>query len=441
MNILKKIVQLKHHSGFRKYFANTSWLLGERVLRMAVSLFVGIYVARYLGPERFGLLSYANSYVGIFTAIAILGLDGIVVRELVKSPDQRDTLLGTSFLLKVVGTLLMWVLILATLFFSNNDPLTSALIAIIAFGVLFQTFNVIDYNFQAEVKLKYVVHSQIVQLIVSSITKLVLILKGLPLVWFAAVYSLDAIILAVGLAYAYSRNSGSIKKWKWNAKVALALLLDSWPLMFAYMSYLIYAKIDRIMIKEMLDEHNVGIYSAAYILYEAPLFISLMIAKSVYPILVQYYQDNKNKFFQLYSTLSSYMTLLSYLIVLFIFIFHEILIQITFGESFEESSKILMLLSFGMIPMFNAFLRSSYITISGNQKIILYTTLFSAMLNIVLNLLLIKAYGVIGAVYATVFTQTLSLIVLNFAFTNTRSIFFIQAKSLLLFGIWRKFNV
>ncbi len=408
---------------------------------MAVQLFVGIYVARYLGPERFGLLSYANSYVGIFTAIAILGLDGIVVRELVKSPDQRDTLLGTSFLLKVVGTLLMWVLILATLFFSNNDPLTSSLIAIIAFGVLFQTFNVIDYNFQAEVKSKYVVHSQIVQLIVSSITKLVLILKGLPLVWFAAVYSLDAIILAVGLAYAYSRNSGSIKKWKWNAKVALALLLDSWPLMFAYMSYLIYAKIDRIMIKEMLDEHNVGIYSAAYILYEAPLFISLMIAKSVYPILVQYYQDNKIKFFQLYSTLSSYMTLLSYLIVLFIFIFHEILIQITFGESFEESSKILMLLSFGMIPMFNAFLRSSYITISGNQKIILYTSLFSAMLNIVLNLSLIKAYGVIGAVYATVFTQTLSLIVLNFAFTNTRSIFFIQAKSLLLFGIWRKFNV
>ena len=441
MNILKKIVQLKHHSGFRKYFANTSWLLGERVLRMAFSLFVGIYVARYLGPERFGLLSYANSYVGIFTAIAILGLDGIVVRELVKSPDQRDTLLGTSFLLKVVGTLLMWVLILATLFFSNNDPLTSSLIAIIAFGVLFQTFNVIDYNFQAEVKSKYVVHSQIAQLIVSSITKLVLILKGLPLVWFAAVYSLDAIILAVGLAYAYSRNSGSIKKWKWNAKVALALLLDSWPLMFAYMSYLIYAKIDRIMIKEMLDEHNVGIYSAAYILYEAPLFISLMIAKSVYPILVQYYQDNKNKFFQLYSTLSSYMTLLSYLIVLFIFIFHEILIQITFGESFEESSKILMLLSFGIIPMFNAFLRSSYITISGNQKIILYTTLFSAMLNIVLNLLLIKAYGVIGAVYATVFSQTVSLLVLNFAFTNTRSIFFIQAKSLLLFGIWRKFNV
>jgi len=405
---------------------------------MAASLFVGIYVARYLGPERFGLLSYANSYVGIFTAIAILGLDGIVVRELVKSPDQRNTLLGTSFLLKVIGTLLMWILILAALFFSNNTPLTNTLIAIIAFGVLFQSFNVIDYNFQAEVKSKYVVHSQIVQLIVSSITKLVLIIKGSPLIWFAVVYSLDAIILAMGLAYAYSRNSGSIKKWKWNAKVALALLLDSWPLMFAYMSYLIYAKIDRIMIKEMLDDHNVGIYSAAYVLYEAPLFISLMIAKSVYPIFVQSFQDNKIKFFELYATLSSYMTLLSYLIVLFIVMFHEIIIQITFGDSFEESGIILMLLAFGLIPMFNAFLRSSFITISGNQKIILYTSLASSITNIILNIFMIRQYGIRGAVYATVITQTLSLLILNIAFRETRKIFIIQVKSLLLLGIWRK---
>ena len=65
---LKKIIALRKQSNFRKYFANTSWILGERILRMGVSLFVGIYVARYLGPERFGLLSYASSFVGIFVA-------------------------------------------------------------------------------------------------------------------------------------------------------------------------------------------------------------------------------------------------------------------------------------------------------------------------------------------------------------------------------------
>ena len=432
------MLNLFNNPGFRKYFANTSWLLGERILRMIVSLFVGIYVARYLGPERFGLLSYANSFVGLFTAIATLGLDGIVVRELVKLPRQRDKLLGTSFLLKVAGSLVMWLAILIALFFTKNDVLTNTIIAIIAFGVIFQAFNVIDFNFQAEVKSKYVVHSQFVQLIFSSFIKLVLIFNKLPLIWFAAVYCLDAAILAFGLAFSYLNNHGSFKKWKWDAKIAKGLLLDSWPLMFAYMSYLIYAKIDRIMIKEMLDEYSVGIYSAAYVIYEAPLFIALMVAKSVYPILVQYYQNNKDRLFELYLELSSYMTLLSYLIVLFIFIFHKDLIQITFGNNFVESSKILVILSFGLIPMFNAFLRSSYMTISESQKIILYTTLFSSIINILLNFFMIKKYGIEGAVYATVVTQILSLSLLNVAFDKTRVLFFIQTKSLLLMGIRRK---
>ena len=426
------------HPDFRKYFANTSWLLGERILRMAISLFVGIYVARYLGPERFGILSYANSFVGLFTAIATLGLDGIVVRELVKLPRQRDKLLGTSFLLKVAGALVMWLMILIATFFTKNDLLTNTLIAIIAFGVIFQAFNVIDFNFQAEVKSKYVVHSQFVQIVFSSFTKLVLIYNKLPLIWFAAVYCLDAAILAFGLVFSYLNNHGNIKIWKWDAKIAKGLLLDSWPLMFAYMSYLIYARIDRIMIKEMLDEYSVGIYSAAYVLYEAPLFIALMVAKSVYPILVQYYQKNKDRLFELYLELSSYMTLLSYLIVLFIYIFHESLIQITFGNNFGEASKILVLLSFGLIPMFNAFLRSSYMTISESQKIILYTTLFSSIINILLNFIMIKKYGIEGAVYATVLTQILSLSLLNIAFEKTRVLFFIQTKSLLLMGIWSK---
>jgi len=405
---------------------------------MGVLLFVGIYVARYLGPERYGLLSYSNSFVGIFTAIALLGLDGIVVRELVKTPENKDKILGTSFLLKVVGTLFMWLMILVALFFTNNDLLTNTLIAIIAFSVIFQVFNVVDFNFQAEVKSKYVVHAQFVQLLVTSVAKIILVVKELPLIWFASVFCLDAIILAVGLVYIYSFNRGKIYFWKWDSKYAKALLIESWPLMFSYMSYLIYAKIDRVMIKEMMDEYSVGIYSAAYVLYEAPLFISLMLAKSIYPLLVQYYHDNKDKLFNFYTILSSYMTLLSYMIVLFFYIFHEELIQLTFGDDYKNSGRILVLLSFGLIPMFNAFLRSSYITISGNQKIILYTSLFSSIFNVILNYFLINKFGVQGAVYSTVITQILSLILLNAVFNETKVLFFIQIKSLALLGIWSK---
>ena len=68
-----------------KYFKNTSWLFAEKILRMVVGLLVGVWVARYLGPEQFGLLSYALSFVGLFSIVATFGLDEIVVRELVKN--------------------------------------------------------------------------------------------------------------------------------------------------------------------------------------------------------------------------------------------------------------------------------------------------------------------------------------------------------------------
>lgn len=102
-----------------KYAKNTSWLMGEKILRMFMGLFVGIWVARYLGPEQFGLLSYAQSFVFLFTAIATLGLDSIVVRELVRNGSQRDILLGTSFALKLAGSLFvlpfLWIAVQFTI--------------------------------------------------------------------------------------------------------------------------------------------------------------------------------------------------------------------------------------------------------------------------------------------------------------------------------------
>lgn len=245
--------------GFKRYFANTSWLMGHRVLTMFVALFVGVYVARYLGPERFGLLSYAMSFVGLFTALATLGLDGIMVRELVKTPERRDELLGTAFWLKLGGAILMWVGIAAAIQFTHNDTQTNILIVIIAFAVIFQAFNIIDFNYQAEVKSKFVVYAHLVQLVVSSITKLVFVWLTAPLVWFAWVFLLDAVVLAIGLIAMYLKKTGKVWYWKWRWQTARVLLKDSWPLILSGMVISIYMKIDQVMIKEILGTEQVRI--------------------------------------------------------------------------------------------------------------------------------------------------------------------------------------
>ncbi len=143
--VFEKIRQLRNHQGFMKYLKNTSWLFAEKILRMVVGLFVGVWVARYLGPEKFGLLSYAQSFVGLFSAIATLGLNGIVVRELVKYPQKESELLGTAFILKLFGAVLTLLVLYIAIQFTSNDEFTNSLIFIIASATIYQADNVIDY--------------------------------------------------------------------------------------------------------------------------------------------------------------------------------------------------------------------------------------------------------------------------------------------------------
>ena len=125
--------------------------MGEKILRMFVGLFVGIWVARYLGPDQFGLLSYAQSFVFLFVAISTLGLDGIVVRELVKDETRRNVLVGTAFGLKFIGALAILPVLGIAIQFTGNDSFTNLLIFIIASATIFQSFNAIDLYFQSKV--------------------------------------------------------------------------------------------------------------------------------------------------------------------------------------------------------------------------------------------------------------------------------------------------
>ena len=199
--MIHKLKSLKNHQGFMKYFKNTSWLFAEKILRMVVGLFIGVWVARYLGPEEFGLFSYAQSFVGLFTAIATLGLDGIVIRELVKDESRRDELLGTAFYLKLVGAFLVLMLLAITVTFTSNDATTNSIIFIIASATIFQSFNVVDIYFQSRVMSKFVVYTNVISLFLSSLIKIVLILNEAPLMAFAWVVLFDSFILALGFVY------------------------------------------------------------------------------------------------------------------------------------------------------------------------------------------------------------------------------------------------
>ena len=438
MNIPKKILQLKHNSGFRKYFANTSWLLVERTLRMAVSLFVSIYVVRYLGPERFGLLSYALSFVGIFVVLATLGLDEVVVRELIKTPEQREKILGTSFLLKLVGTLLMWAAILFAIPLTENNLQTNILIIIIAFGTVFQAFNVIDLNFQAKVKSKYVVHAQFVQLIISSIVKIILVVNEAPLIWFASIYSLDVIVLAMGLVFAYLYNGDNIFSWKWSFETSKYLLHDSWPLILAGVVVSVYMKIDQVMIKEMLGAKEVGLYAAAVKLSEAWYFIPMAIASSLFPAIINAKVYQKEVYYQRLQKLYDLMVWIAIAIALPTTFLSTLVVEFLYGKEYLGSSSVLIIHIWTAVFVFLGVASSKYLLAENFIKKTFYRTFIGALLNIIMNYYLIGIIGIQGAAISTLVSHFFAAYFYDILDKDLRIMFIMKTKSLFFYSLYAK---
>ena len=279
-------MQAKTHQGFLRYFANTSWMFVEQILRIIAGLLVGIYVARYLGPEQFGVYNYAAAFVALFGSIARLGLDGIVVRDLVNHPQERNVYLGTAFWLKLIGAFVALGLLAIAVQFTSNNATTNLYIFIIASGLIFQSFDVMDFHFQSKVLSKYVSISRLTQLALSSILKLYLIFIQADLFWFVMVSLVDQISLALSLAYSYWRQKIGSFLGRFDLGVAKTLLRNSWPVILSGIAISLYMRIDQIMIKEMLGEKDVGLYSAAVRLSEAWYFVPVIIATSIFPAII-----------------------------------------------------------------------------------------------------------------------------------------------------------
>ncbi len=416
--------------GFRKYFENTSWLLGERILRMAVSLFVGIYVARYLGPERFGLLSYALSFVWLFSSLASFGLDDILVRELVQRPEQRNNLLGTVFWLKVCGTAVMGIAIAAVLQFMAEDQRTSWMIVIIAFGFLFQATNVIEFYFQAQVQSKFTVRAQVVQLLITSLFKIYLVWNKAELVWFALALMLDQAVVAVLFLLMYHWKIEWFPFFSFQWKHAKKLMIDAWPLIFTGMVVSVYMKIDQVMLKEMLDAKAVGVYASAVKLCEAWYFVPTAVMASLFPAVIEARKKSETVYDERIQKLYDLMVWGSVAIALPTTLLADWVILILYGTDFQEAADVLRIYIWAGVFVSLGVASSKWLVTENLQRYLFYRTALGAVLNISCNLWLIPIYGIRGAGFATLISYFIVAYASLGFFKKTRGNFWAATCSL-----------
>jgi O-antigen/teichoic acid export membrane protein len=416
---------------FRKYIENAAWLIIEKGLTMGIGVFVGIYTARYLQPESFGLLNYAISYVGIFSAFASLGLDQIMIRELVKSIEKRDVLLGTAFILKIAGSLILVLIMLGTMLFMEHTFFTNLLIIIIAFSELFKVFEVVNFFFQSQVQSKYTVQVQMFLNLTISFSKIALVLVKAPLIWFGIIILIGTMLNALGYIYAYQKREGKVLSWTFDKSVAGSLLRESWPLALYGIALHIQAKIDQVMLGKMLNNYEVGQYSVALKFIEIFGFAPMILISTLMPAVTKAKAVSEELYHNRLVNLYRVMFLVFLLIATPIYFFAEDVVSILYGKEYQPAGYLLSLFALRLFFSNMGVGKSAFIVNESLFRYSLLTVVIGAISNITFNYFLIPPYESVGAITASILSFIVSIFIVDLFFEKTR-----QNQKLMFKGIF-----
>jgi len=390
----------------KKYIINFNWLFLEKIIKIFGGLFIGIWVARYLGPHDFGVLSYALAFIAFFSWASHLGLNQIVVRELTKYPEKRDNILGSAFFMKLVGAIVSVMLISVTIsFIKPEDELIRLVVFIVSLCYIFQVFDVLEFYYQAKVQSKYTSIAKNIAFLISSILQVYFILSEKSIIYFAIVNVVNMFFSGVFLVYLYKKLGFNIKSWRYDNAMAKELIKYSWPLMISSFLINIHLKIDQLMIEHYLGMENVGLYSVAVKLAESWYFVPLIIVSTLMPYFVKL-RENNNKLYH-YRLVQLYfgMFWLGVSVALLTQLIGEDAIVLLFGEEYRNSFAALALNIWAGIFVAQSAAKGIWDISENLQLYRIVSNSVAIVINVLGNIIMIPLYGIMGAAIATLITR------------------------------------
>lgn len=426
-----RIVQI--YRRLRKYLNNSYWLLAERVVGLGLAFLGTVIVARYLGPEDFGSLAYALSLAALFGAAGHMGLHGLVVREIVKLPDDRAATLGTAAILKLIGMATGYaVLILYAWFYEGAGTSQFYLIVIAGLALLFQPLQVIDYWFQAFVQARYTVVAKMSSQVLATGFKLLLVFGGAGLVYFALAHLLQAVLAALFLlGIFYVKAVLKPSQWSFRPDRAKDLLRQGWVIYLGSIFAVVYLKVDLVMLRWLADTAEVGQYAVAAQLSEAWYFVPAAIVVSFFPKLIKLREQDERLFYRRLQQLFDALFIIALVVAIAVTLVAPWLVVLLFGSDYAASASILMIHIWAALFIFMRAAFSKWILIENALYFSLYTQGLGAGANVLLNCLLIPLYGGVGAAYATLISYAIASFLALLFYRRTRIIFWQMALAML----------
>lgn len=407
-------------SGFFRYFGNTVWLFTEQILKSVIGLVIGVWIARYLGPEDYGIYSYLIVIFGILNGVARLGTDSILFRELCEHPQHYHDYLGTALWIRLITALGSILCLIGFLTFFGNDHTLNLYLIIISAGIIFQCSDVLEQYFLARVLAKIISICKIIQLCVSSVLKIYCIFNNADLIYFVILYTVDIFFYAIILVVAYKIESNKKIKFKFTISIAKKILKDSWPLLLSTIVVLVYQRADQIYIKNLLGDNALGLYAAALKFTDTLYFIPLILCNSLSVALINAKNINFKEYLLRLKRLYNLIIIAALICTLAIYLNSNWIIHIFYGTVYDESIIILKIHSITILFTAIGIFTTKWNIIENRSNIVLLNTLTGSLISLVGSYFLIESIGLKGAAITSALAHFVSGFVMNFVWKETR---------------------
>lgn len=395
-----------NHGGFRKYFKNTGWMFFGQMFNI-ISVVVGIWLARYLGPENFGIFSYVLAFVGLFSFITGFGVNDILTRDLVAHPEKRDKLLGTAFFINLGSGFLVFLIVAITTQFISDSRFVKILMIIWSTNFFISAFSVISRYFVATVQSKKNAIVQVICVTLISLFKILLIISGKGILFLIVIFLFDYIFSNFLYLFFYYKSGLNPLSWRFDKKIFKGLLSVSWLLMLSAAAASIYTKIDQVMVKNYLGDASVGLYAAAVKLVEVWYFIPGIICSSLFPAIINARLSDTKKYYNRLSGLYKMLSAIAVLIAIPLVICSGWLINLFYGSAYAAASPVLQVYIWSSLGLFLNFGLTQQLLAENRIKFLFAINLVAMLLNVALNLVFIPKFGMVGAAWATLFSYLL----------------------------------
>ena len=432
MSLFSEIIVKKIKSS--KEFKNAGWLIGGRIAQMAISFFVGVLTARYLGPSNFGAISYAQAYIAFFTAFCNLGINAVIIKDFVDNPDDEGKAIGTTILLRAFSSFLsaiMIISIVSVLDYGENE--TIIITALCCISLLFQIFDTFNYWFQSRYLSKVTAIATFLAYLIMSAYKICLLIMEKSVRWFAFSTSLDYIIIAIFLIVAYKKYKGP--KLEFSISKGKHLLSKSYHYILSSMMVAIYGQTDKLMLKQMLNSSEVGYYSIAIGLCTVWVFILQAVIDSMFPTILNLYERDKDEFIKKNKQLYAIIFYMSIAVSVVFTVLGGFIIRMLYGDLYAQAATPLRIATWYVAFSYLGVARNAWIVCKDRQKYLKYLYLCAAALNVFLNWMLIPVLGASGAALASLATQIATSILLPYAFNGMRENAKMMIEAILLRGV------